>query len=170
MDGDSSAPTAAASEGRVRCALDVAAATWLVEAGDLDGARRVLESALASLPHDVRARSMLAQVLFRQRDFIAASELYERLLAEFRGDLVLTFNLALCHLKSGRAAAAAGGLRHILGTRPDHARARVWLRVAEAAALATPATPPRIRRQASPLLSRTSPSPSAPTDSRSCRG
>ncbi len=133
---DSGPPIGVVSERQVRCALDVTAATWLVEAKDLEGARRVLTSALALVPHDVPARTMLALVLFRMRDFIAASELYERLLAEFRGDLALTFNLALCHMKSGRPDAAAAGLRHILDLRPDHARARVWLRVAEAATVA----------------------------------
>ena len=138
-----SSPVGLVSERQVRCALDVTAATWLVEAKDLAGARRVLESALAIVPHDVPARTMLALVHFRMRDFIAASELYERLLAEFRGDLALTFNLALCHLKSGRPDAATAGLRHILDVRPDHARARVWLRVAEAATVAqfTPGGP-----------------------------
>src|SRR5271156_6681882 len=136
-DVTESAPTepgAVPSEAKVRCTLDVAAATWLLEANDLDGARRVLKEALASVPHDVRARSMLAQVLVRKRDFVAASELYERLLAEVRGDLTLTFNLALCRLKSGRSEVAAAGFRRLLAAQPDHARARVWLRVAEAAA------------------------------------
>ncbi len=141
MEGEQSAPGGIVSEGRVRCALDVAAATWLLEANDLDGARRVLESALGSLPHDVRARSMLAQVHFRKRDFIAASELYERLLCEFRGDLTLTFNLALCQLKSGRSETAAAGFQRILDVRPDHGRARVWLGVAEAAAAASSPRP-----------------------------
>ena len=146
MEGEPSTPAGVVSERQVRAALDVAAATWLLEAKDLDGARRVLESVLAVLPHDVRARTMLAQVLFRQREFIAASELYERLLSEFRGDVALTFNLALSHLKSGRADAAAAGLRRVLEARPDHARARTWLRVAEAAAPTAPhpsAPPPR---------------------------
>jgi hypothetical protein len=143
MEGEPNTPGGVVSERQVRCALDVAAAAWLLEAKDLDGARRVLESVLATLPHDVRARTMLAQVLFRMRDFIAASELYERLLSEFRGDVALTFNLALSHLKSGRPDAAAAGLRRVLEARPDHARARVWLRVAEAAtpALSAPGAP-----------------------------
>ena len=131
-DSEPTEPVGASSEAEIRCALDLAAATWLLEASDLDGAQRVLESALAALPHDVRARSMLAQVLVRKRDFVGASELYERLLSEFRGDLTLTFNLALCHLKSGRHSAAASAFRAILAVRPDHARARAWLRVAEA--------------------------------------
>ncbi|HEY2512183.1 MAG TPA: tetratricopeptide repeat protein, partial [Polyangiaceae bacterium] len=127
----------------MRCALDLGAAGWLVEAGDLEGARRVLESALGNSPHDVRARALLAQVHFRKRDFVAASEVYERLLGEFPGDLALTFNVALCHLKSGRPGAAAAGLRLILDKCPDHPRARVWLRAAEAATPVPPA--PSIR-------------------------
>ena len=132
-----------ASERQIRCALDVAAANWLIEAKDLDGARRVLVSALTAVPHDVRARALLALVLFRLGDFIAASELYERLLSEFRDDVPLTFNLALCHLKSGRADAAAIGLRRVLAADPDHTRARAWLRVAESVANPfTPSMPP----------------------------
>jgi uncharacterized protein (AIM24 family) len=142
MEGEPSTPGGLVSERQVRCALDVAAAAWLVEAKDLEGARRVLESVLATVPHDVRARTMLAQVLFRMRDFIAASELYERLLSEFRGDVALTFNLALSQLKSGRPDAAAAGLRRVLEARPDHTRARVWLRVAEAAIPTRVSAPP----------------------------
>ena len=133
----------------MRCALDLGAAGWLVEAGDLDGARRVLESALGNSPHDVRSRALLAQVLFRKRDFVAASEVYERLLAEFPGDQALTFNVALCHLKSGRPGAAAAGLRSILDKFPDHPRARMWLRAAEAATPVPPA--PSIRPASRPV-------------------
>src|SRR5437762_12263617 len=116
---DDSLPTAAVSESRVRCAVDVTAAAWLLQAADIEGARRLLESVLAAAPHDVRARALLGQVLFRQRDFVGASEVYERLLGEFPGDVPLLFNLALCHLKAGRPAPAASTLRQILKARPD---------------------------------------------------
>ncbi len=152
-------PSAVQSERKVQCALDVAAASWLLQANDLDGARRVLESALVLQPHDVRARALLAQVLFRRREFIAASEVYERLLGEFRGDLSLAFNLALSQLKSGRIEAAASGLRAILAARPEHERARSWLRVAEAA---TPSTAPGLMTPASLLPTSLSPAPVAP--------
>jgi serine/threonine-protein kinase len=120
-----------AAERRRRIARHVEVAMRLLDTNELDAARDEIEAALLIDPHHPRARAAQAMVLLRTRDYVAASEVYEGLLAEFPGDVSLAFNLGVSYLAAGHTAHATRAFRDVLHVRPDHARARALASVAE---------------------------------------
>jgi len=94
----------------------------LVKAGDVDAATDMLDTAAARRPDDAALLSLRADILFKRRDYPAASAIWSRLAASASPGAAAKLYLKLSRAAeaSGDAQTAAGFCRRYLATDPDN--------------------------------------------------
>lgn len=102
----------------------------LLQAGELDQARGILERALQMRPRNERGQHLLALSYFRLGLFGRAEEIYRALAQEHPADPALRVNLGLSLLKQGRPEEAIPALLAALQLAPGHRKAQSYLGVA----------------------------------------
>lgn len=102
----------------------------LLQAGDAQGARAMLERALLLRPKNQRGQNLLALSYFKLGVFDRAEELYQALVAEHPRDPTLRVNLGLVLLKTGRPDEAVGAFAAALELLPEHRKAQNYLGLA----------------------------------------
>lgn len=96
----------------------------LLQAGDLEGAKRLFQEALAANPADGRAHGLLGICLARQGDLdgcVRALQEAARLLPQ---DAVAQYNLAMALVRAQRPAEARAAVDAALALRPDYPQAQ----------------------------------------------
>ncbi len=102
----------------------------LLQKGDAENARDLLEDALELQPHHERGQNLLALAYFKLGLFDKAEELYRALVAEHPQDATLQVNLGLVYLKTGAAEQAIAAFSAALVVQPDHPKAQNYLGLA----------------------------------------
>jgi uncharacterized protein (AIM24 family)/thioredoxin-like negative regulator of GroEL len=102
----------------------------LLKAGQLDGAEREIDAALAVRRDDVRARNLRGLWLFRGARYDEAQTIYVELCGKWPEDAALRVNLGLVELRMGKFAEAAGSLKRVVAVEPDNQRAQGYLGLA----------------------------------------
>lgn len=102
----------------------------LLQAGEPEAARQMLEQALRRSPKNQRGQSLLAVSYFKLGLLDRAEELYAALIADHPADPSLRVNLGLAQLKGGRAEDAARSFLAALDLAPSHRKAQGYLGLA----------------------------------------
>ena len=91
-------------------------------AGDLAGARELLEQAARAAPSNFAIHGNLGVVLAQAGDFAGAVKSYQRALALHPQAHRLRLNLAIARVRAGEFSGAAGELRRFLAAEPGNAQ------------------------------------------------
>lgn len=102
----------------------------LLQSGDLDGARAVLERALGQNPGSERVQNLLALSYFKLGQYPQAEQIFSALAADPPSDPALRVNLGLIHLKTGRAEEAVEAFSQAVSLAPTHRKAQNYLGLA----------------------------------------
>ncbi len=95
----------------------------LLNAGNLNEARELLEKAYKLTPKDSKAQNLLGLTYFKMGVFDRASEIYEALVRDNPVDPTLRVNLGLVYLKLGALARATREFETSVDLAPDHKKA-----------------------------------------------
>lgn len=102
----------------------------LLQSGDPDRARSMLERALQLSPNNERGQNLLALSYFKLGLYDRAEELYRALVGEHPQDATLRINLGLVQLKARRDEEAVQSFSAALKLAPGHRKAQNYLGLA----------------------------------------
>jgi tetratricopeptide (TPR) repeat protein len=102
----------------------------LLKGGQLDGAEKEIDAALAVRRDDVRARNLRGLWLFRGARYEEAEKIYVELCGKWPDDAALRLNLGLVELRMGKFVEASGSLKKVIAVEPDNGRAQGYLGLA----------------------------------------
>jgi len=104
--------------------------TEVLQRGEPENARVVLEKALRYKPRNQRARNLLGLSLFKLGELEKAESIYRGLIEDHPADPTLRVNLGLVFLKAGASADAVRCFETALDLSPDHQKAQNYLGLA----------------------------------------
>jgi uncharacterized protein (AIM24 family) len=102
----------------------------LLKGGQLEGADKEIDAALALRRDDVRARNLRGLWLFRGGRYEEAEKIYLELCAKWPDDAALRLNLGLVELRMAKFPEAAANLKRVAAAEPDNLRAQGYLGLA----------------------------------------